>query len=222
MADQTESDFVLGGFQQPTGSPSRQGDSPTSLDVDALLAALDNPKVAEALSRKLQSQKDVRIAKQEKQLSKFQEQLEKLEELTKGGMSRPAALAYMGLEDRLNELANQQSTPPERGGAGSAPVRSQEQIDADAFLKAVGIDPNDPEVTAMYRQGGVTPSSLISFVTRRRVSPLVNPAQAAPVGQGQASQESLMEQYKKEIATSLSVDQSLEIRRRYRERGLEI
>lgn len=219
--NQAESNFVDGGDQSPTGSASVQGGSSTSIDIDALLA---NPKFAEALDRRLQATKDKRIAGQEKQLSEFRAKLERLEALTKDGMSRSQALMFMDIEDRLENLSGQPAKVAQAQAPTGGGKKSQSEVDADAFLKAVGVDPNDPEVTEMLRNGGITPEGLINLTVRRKTAtPSPSPAQAAPSGGGTTSREELMEKYRKEVdALQPGSEEIYAIRAKYREQGLVI
>lgn len=225
MFTQQDSGQVSGASGSQPGSTSTPGVQPNSVDPDALLAALENnPKLAALLDRKLQSIKDQRFAKQEKQLSAFQEKLQRLEELQKSGMSKDQALSWMELEARLDSLSKQ-SGPQEvviAERSGNA-VSGSGDVDVDAFLKAVGIDPTDPDVTALYKSGSVTPDQLVQFVTRKKSAPPASAAQAAPASNGIPNQETLEEQYTKARSKlPPGSPEIFELRRQYRKMGLDV
>lgn len=223
MAEQSESGFDTGAERQPSATNSGQSASTTSIDVEALL---NDPRIAKLIDQRVQSSKDQRIAKQEKQIGEFQKQLARMEELIGDGMSKTQALRYMELEERQGSIEAKLGQPTSLQGRD--PVGNgkptQSAVDVDAFLKAVGIDPNDPDVTALYRSGDVTPDALVSLTLKRKtVASQPNPAQASPAGGGQTSREDLMAQYRKEVdALSPGSPEVYDIRYRYRKAGLDI
>jgi hypothetical protein len=225
MFNQQDSNQGSGASGSQPGSPSTPGVQQNSVDLDALLNALEtNPKLSSLLERKLQSVKDQRFARQEKKLTEFQAQLQRLEELQKSGMSKDQALNFMELESRLDNLAKQQPSKPDTANSVGNAVSGSGDIDTDAFLRAVGIDPTDPDVTSLYKSGSITPDQLVTFVTKKKsAAPAASPAQAAPVSSGVPNQESLEEQYTTEVRKLPpgSAD-ILEVRRRYRKLGLNI
>ena len=163
--------------QSPQGSPASE---PTIADV---LRELTDVK---SQVRALQGNKDKGIAKVSKRLDGFEERLAEFNELKSEGYSDKRALQLM----RLNSLAEEPSAENEpaavvdKGGN----LNHNPNVDTDALLKAAGIEPNDPEVTQLYRQGKTTVLDIAQFIVDRkaRAEAQPNPAQVLPGGGGQS------------------------------------
>lgn len=187
---QTQDGEQLGGGAGFDGQPesvSPASVKPTSIDVDGLLAALDDPRVVEALGRRVQSVKDKRFANQDKTMSDFQQKLARLEQLMSGSkMPRDQAMWFMEMEDRVNELVTQKTTQPTPSNPEAGTQGKAANLDMDEFLKAAGIDPNDPDVPTVFDGGKINPQRLAGLVTRRATSPAPKVAQAMPTGTGSA------------------------------------
>lgn len=222
-----ESDQTLQGGQlagQPVASSGGPGVQQPSLDTDSVVnALLNNPALQEALERKVQSVKDRRFAEQEREISGFRQQLAQLERLQGAGMSRDLALTFMENDARLKDL-EQRVTPSTQGVSGVPTPQpgGAKSVDADTFLKAVGVDPSDPEVTELYRAGNVTPETLLQFVVKKKASPTASPAQVMPTGAGSSVKEDLMARYKQEVMALPPGQLRIDLRNRYRQQGLDI
>ena len=223
-----ESDLNNQGGQSSAtvGASGGQGVQQSSIDMSGVVNLLvSDPKFQEALAKQVQSVKDRRFAEQERQISGFQQQLERLQQLESSGLSRPAALQFMDMQERLGQYEQSATrTPPgQQVAAPTAPRPSDtERVDVDAFLKAVGVDPSDPEVTELYRSGNATPAAFVSLVTKKKTATVASPAQVMPAGSGASvPQETLMDQYNREKA-NLTPAQRIELRDKYRKAGLDI
>lgn len=163
--------------QNPQGSPASE---PTIADVLKKLADMD------AQVRALQGNKDKGIAKVAKRLDDFEERLTEFNELKAEGYSDKRALQFM----RLNSLAEEPGAEVDpaavvdKGGN----LSHNPNVDTDALLRAAGIEPNDPEVTQLYRQGKTGVVDIAQFIVERKGRDAVqpNPAQVLPVGGGQS------------------------------------
>ena len=163
--------------QSPQGSPASE---PTIADVLKKLADMDSQV------RSLQGNKDKGITKFAKRLDSFEERLAEFNELKSEGYSDKRALQFM----RLNSLAedpgaeNEPAAVVDKGGN----LNHNPNVDTDALLRASGIEPNDPEVTQLYRQGKTTVLDIARFIVDRkaRAEAQPNPAQVLPGGGGQS------------------------------------
>lgn len=206
MADQTESNPLDDGTVDPgqEQQASAQVDvQRTSVDVAQFAALLEDETIVDLLDRRLQSIKDRRFAKQEQQMTDFQQKLERLESLQKSGMSRDQALDRMSLEDRLGSLE-------ERLGQGSSGVTQSQSVkppsaDVQAFFSATGVDINSPQATEFLRGGDTSPQALVSFVTRVKGKPQQqpSPAQVAPPVTGQTPAPRDAEAINRELITAM-------------------
>jgi TolA-binding protein len=174
----------------------------TSVDVAQFAALLENEDFVELLDRRMQSIKDRRIAKQEQQLTEFQTKLERLEQLQKQGMSRDQALDRMTLEERLAALESRESSS--RPGQ-DVPKTSPQSASVEAFLSAVGVDFNSPQVTQYLRSGDTSPEGMVRFVTevKGKAKPQPNPAQVAPPSTGQTPAPRDVDKINRDLATAL-------------------
>lgn len=164
--------------QSPQGSPASE---PTIADV---LRELTDVK---SQVRALQGNKDKGIAKVAKRLDGFEERLAEFNELKAQGLSDKVAMKLMRL-DNLSEqdsvAENEPAAVVDKGGN----LNHNPNVDTDALLRASGIEPNDPEVTQLYRQGKTTLPDIARFIVDRkaRAEAQPNPAQVLPGGGGQS------------------------------------
>jgi len=229
MADQQESGSDDGGVVDPRQeqqASAQSNDERPSVDVNGIAAKLlDNPEFVKLLDKRVQSTKDRRFSEQEKQIGEFQTQLERLDNLMKDqGLSRSQAINQMELEDRLVTLERKLGS--DRSDQSPSPNGADPKVDVDAVFSAVGIDPNSPQVTEFYKSGEVTPKNILEFVVKAKghEQQPPSPAQAMPTPTGQSpAQKDLIAQYTEEISNErLTRSQRLEIRQKYRKKGLAI
>jgi len=163
--------------QSPQGSPASE---PTIADVLKKMADID------AQVRALQGNKDKGIAKVSKRLDQFAEQLAEFNELKAQGLSDKVAMKLMRLDNLTDEpvTGTEPAAVVDKGGN----LNHNPNVDTDALLRAAGIEPNDPEVTQLYRQGKTGVADIAQFIVERKGRAAVqpNPAQVLPVGGGQS------------------------------------
>ena len=164
--------------QTPQGSPAGE---PTIADV---LRELTDVK---SQVRALQGNKDKGIAKVAKRLDDFEERLAEFNELKAQGLSDKVAMKLMRLDnlsDRDSVTENEPAVVVDKGGN----LNHNSNVDTDALLRAAGIEPNDPEVTQLYRQGKTGVLDIAQFIVDRkaRAAAQPNPAQVLPGGGGQS------------------------------------
>jgi len=199
----------------PSGQDGASGDKsqpPSAVDVKELAAALRSD-VEAMVDRKMQSQKDTRIAKLTSRTDTFEERLKRLEELKADGMSEKAALRFMNLEDRLpqsSEAEQTQAQTPQPKAGGTAEVSASKLT--QQLTQQLGLDANDPELTSIFRaenEFSVQVATMLALAEKRKraMDASTNPAQQMPVGGGSAIQSVDKEAIAAEILR-LSLDPS--------------
>jgi hypothetical protein len=216
MSDNPLESAGTSGGQAASPTPSGANGQPPSIDVEALTKVLEP-----WLDRKLQSTKDKRISELEKGQSDFRAKLARLEELQGAGMSKAQAVEYMDLEAKVERV----SQPAQVGSPQPVVVN----VNTEDLLDALGIPSNDPEVSNILRQGGDPTSGLVSLAKKRKAAPAPtpNPATVLPTGGGgKPPVEDLMSEYNKEKQRLMDAEQYgeplLQLRRKYREKGLAV
>jgi hypothetical protein len=140
----------------------------------------------DAQVRALQGNKDKGIAKVAKRLDTFEERLAEFNALKAEGLSEKVALRLM----RQESLTEEPSIEPEPAAAVAkgGNLSNNANVDTDALLIAAGIQPNDPEVTRLYREGKTTLTDVAQFIVERkaRATATPNPAQVMPGTGGQS------------------------------------
>ncbi|HEX7975667.1 MAG TPA: hypothetical protein VF498_14750, partial [Anaerolineales bacterium] len=186
--ENVENDLGSGAAGLPSQPASPNGEQPSAVDYEALAKALE-PTLARMVERQWQSGKDSRIAKLTGKVDDFESRLARFKELQSSGMSEMAAKEFMKLE---SQIAQSQPDVPQTGASPTPQPGSQGQatdsFDRAAFLRQAGIDPNDPEVTALVREGKTALVDLAGLVVKRGAQPKVqpNPATYIPTGTGGA------------------------------------
>lgn len=170
---------------QPVASPvpnkpSSPAGEPTLADVLKSVSELT------AQVRALQGNKDKGIAKVAKRLDSFEERLAEFNALKAEGLSDKVALRLMRQESLTDDYGAEAepAAPVAKGGN----LSNSANVDTDALLIAAGIQPNDPDVTRLYREGKTSLADIAQFIVERkaRASAPPNPAQVLPGSGGQS------------------------------------
>lgn len=170
---------------QPTaspaqGQPSSPASEPTLADVLKIVTSLD------AQVRALQGNKDKGIAKVSRRMDTVEELLAEFNALKAEGLSEKVALRLM----RQESLTEEPGIEPEPAAAVAkgGNLSNNPNVDTDALLIAAGIQPNDPEVTKLYREGKTSLTDVAQFIVERkaRATATPNPAQVMPGTGGQS------------------------------------
>ncbi|MFA5378722.1 MAG: hypothetical protein WC455_23420 [Dehalococcoidia bacterium] len=172
------------GSQSPAspvqGQPSSPASEPTLADVLKIVTSLD------AQVRSLQGNKDKGIAKVAKRLDTFEERLAEFNALKAEGLSEKVALRLMRQENLPDDpgIEPEPAAPVAKGGN----LSNSANVDTDALLIAAGIQPNDPDVTRLYREGKTSVVDVAQFIVERkgRATQQPNPAQVMPGTGGQS------------------------------------
>lgn len=187
---------------QPASSPA--GVQPTSpVGSDTLAVALKEIEGLKATVRTLQSGHDRGVAKVQKQVDGLQEQIARYEEYRARGLAPAAAVREMEL-DALLESRRQAPVAggQERGNGIPAPAPDGQ---TEQLITLLGLQPNDPDVTRLLREGKANADNLASLALSRKVqsqpAAQPNPAQQMPVGTGASTAGELEASYRKEVAT---------------------
>lgn len=101
-------------------------------------------------------------------------------------MPRDQAMWFMEMEDRVNSLVSQNEAPTTPSNPAAGTQGKAANLDMDEFLRAAGIDPNDPDIPTVFDGGKINSQKLAGLVTRRATSPAPKVAQAMPTGSGTA------------------------------------
>lgn len=162
------------------GQPSSPASEPSLADVLKIVTSLD------AQVRSLQGNKDKGIAKVSRRMDTVEELLAEFNALKAEGWTEKQALRLMSRD----ELSDKPSIEPEPAAtvAKGGNLSNSANVDTDALLIAAGIQPNDPEVTTLYRSGKTTLTDIAQFIVERkaRASATPNPAQVLPGSGGQS------------------------------------
>lgn len=170
---------------QPAASPGQNQPSspagePSLADVLKIVTSLD------AQVRALQGNKDKGIAKVSRRMDTVEELLAEFNALKAEGWTEKQALRLMSRD----ELSDKPSIEPEPAAtvAKGGNLSNSPNVDTDALLTAAGIQPNDPEVTKLYREGKTSLVDIAQFIVERkaRASATPNPAQVLPGSGGQS------------------------------------
>lgn len=198
MDDNMENALPGGTAGTPSQPASPAGTPPSAVDAEALAKVLE-PTLKRLVEQQWQSGKDSRIAKLTGKVDDFENRLARLQELTGKGMSQEDALWRMKVEDSLAAQPGAPQAAAPQAGTASQPTAPG--FDYDAFLRAAGIDPNDPEVTALVRQGRTSLTDLAALVVKRasQPKPAPNAAQAMPVGSGSTVAGETIEDIQREL-----------------------
>lgn len=223
MDDELES-----GFGDET-QDSQPGDLPLgaaspSFDVNAIASAL-TPIIRREVERANQSGKDKRIGKLEGTVKSIMTEMRKLREL---GYSEAQA---EDLVMRTALLGLPQEEQP-RPSVPAAPVQAVQPTPAVAKLQAnpeiFGLDPNDVDVVELRRQGKSSVEDFYTLAEKKKAStPAPSAAAVQPTPGAPAPKPDLVAQYQQEIEQSRAnpmagAEARLQIRRKYRELGLNI
>jgi len=121
-----------------------------------------------------------------KRLNSFEERLAAFNELKAEGHSEKAALRLMRLDSLLEEPGGE--VEPAAAVAKGGNLSNIPSVDTDALLIAAGIQPNDPDVTRLYREGKTSVVDVAQFIVERkaRATQQPNPAQVMPGTGGQS------------------------------------
>lgn len=192
-----EGEGVQGEANPQTSTPASV--KPDLQDVDAFVEALlENEKFANALGKTVQSVKDRRFSKLERNQKSFAEQLAEFKELTEGeGAVSPAiALRLMALED------NDADVPLDPGKVESTP-----RVDYDDVVASMGLDPNDADVVRITLNGDDLATNINRLATlaksKRQAQAGAETGSAAanmPVGGGKPAKADLQAQYNAELS----------------------
>jgi hypothetical protein len=140
----------------------------------------------DAQVRSLQGNKDKGIAKVAKRLDTFEERLAEFNALKAEGLSEKVALRLMRQENLPDDpgIEPEPAAPVAKGGN----LSNSANVDTDALLIAAGIQPNDPDVTRLYREGKTSVVDVAQFIVERkgRATQQPNPAQVMPGTGGQS------------------------------------
>lgn len=183
MSDnQLESNLPAGDVEQSTQPPSAgAGVQPPSIDVEALAKALE-PRLQQMVERQWQSGKDRRIHNLEEQVGDFKSVLDEFKAWKAKGLDDDDAIWRMQVSRAIPQ-PGQQAEPSGRTGGSDTSVPAP-KVDAQALLQAVGIDANDPEVTAILAKGGDPSAEIVALAVKRKNPP--NPAAVMSTGGGGA------------------------------------
>ena len=141
----------------PTGEESSQGsDKPStpvggqqaSPSIEDVLKELDT-KVADAVNRGLQAQKDRRISGLESSVKSFSERLDEFDKLAEDVGNRALAKELVSIREQLSSRTQLTESSPE---AASEPTGAKFGKEIEGILQAGNLDPNDPDVIALVRQ----------------------------------------------------------------------
>lgn len=221
--------------QQDNGQPTHdvqpqmsvQQNSPSVDDLVAKLSEKLTPQIESIIERKVQSTKDRRINALEKQysgLSDIQQVLAEAKELRSKGLSDDQ------VEDKmlLRRLVESLTQPPV---TAQAPGQAQPVVEDHArkILSEAGINEGDPEVVELARKQYASEAERVaayaSFVIRRSNKPQPNPAQATQTVPANIPNVDLAVAYQKELENIKGDDranQVIELRKKYRQRGLQV
>jgi hypothetical protein len=188
MSDMESIETTDGELSQPAQTSSKgTADNTSAVDLGALTKALE-PLIEKAVEKQWQSGKDSRFAKVEKheqQMTEFESQLARLQELSSKGVSQEDALWRMKVESRLG--GNVPASPEVKVGSQTEVVGAA-KVELDAIVKMAGLDPGDKDVAEIYQKYPDDTLRQISELTtlgiKRQQSNQVNanPAQLQSVG----------------------------------------
>lgn len=192
-----EGEGVQGDANPQTSTP--QDVKPNLQDIDTFVNALvEHPRFAEALGKTVQSVKDRRFNKLERNQKGFAEQLAEFQELTTGdgAVSPKVALKLMELLDGSADV------PPDPGKVEGTP-----KVDYGDVVASMGLDPGDAEVVRITLNGGDFAANVNKLAvlakTKRQASATAATSQGAPpmpVGGGSpVAQADLQTQYNAEL-----------------------
>lgn len=234
MSDQPLESGQSFGEDAPTSETSNTGGQQTStVDAEAIAKAL-MPVLEPWLERKLQSTKDRRFSQIERKLESTDGALARFAELVKGGMTPDQAQERLKFESAIEWVEQQRNQPargsetsepkPARGNAGGA----QAIDEAAQFLKEAGLS-EDPEWVKMASEGFTSSHEAVKAATNLIIRRMLkgrnaNPAAVIQPSGGSLPPQNLEEEYRKELlaAKGKGNDAGREIRRKYRELGLNI
>lgn len=202
---------------QDGAQPNSQGDDLR----DTISAILD-----EVLPGKLQSQKDRRINKLEKQAGATQDRLGRIEELIESGMSFQDARARVDQEDRNDAidrfLQAQLSQEQEQGNSSNVSGVVQ------SIFEAHGISKSDPRVAQFLSEnaGDDAIQKAALLATEIKSTP-VSPVNVQSLEVGSPQYKTLQQQYEDDKAKVLKQygrgsDALIRLKIEYRKKGLDI
>lgn len=221
MADELESD--LGAEETPS---TTQAASP-SIDYRALAEAL-TPTIEEIVQRKTKSAKDKRIGRLE---GTVRDVLAEMKRLRDKGFTEAQAeeiLNRTSLRPVIDEDEDDQPSATPAAGVSTPPPPPAAAPKKEADPSVFGLNPNDPEVAELVRQGKNTPDDFYEYISKKKAAaPPASPAAVQPQPGGGAPKEDLQAEYKSKIEEVRknplgSKDQILAIRAEYRKKGLQI
>jgi hypothetical protein len=182
MMTNTENVTPAGGDGgQPTpGTSQAAGAPPSSVDVNALAAALE-PTLKRMVEQQWQSGKDSRIAKLTGEVDSFKSQMTRMKELMGKGFTEEGALEIMAAQaqNQPQAVLPQAAPPVSPGSETKAPG-----VDTDT-LALLGLTINDPDVVELIRQGKLGNDDFIRLAKDRKARAVQpNPAAVVPTTQG--------------------------------------
>jgi len=212
----------------PPVSPA-QGDKPNSSVTDEAIVerVLSDPRLSEQIASAVQSQKDKRFDKLEKQAESFETQLARYNKLIDAGAS--PAIALKALEEQHNTEAEQKSAGD---AAPNVPV-----TDYVTVLSSMGLTGNEPEVKEIMQDGGTFQEHVVKFAALK-ANPPASRGEPGEVPQGVGGggapltdasgggspSKDLAKQYQEELkgVRQGDVDAVIRIKQKYHKLGLNI
>jgi hypothetical protein len=238
--DDEDRTLESGQDEQSTEMPSPRfasgGDERPSTDVDAIAAALQvklGTWLDGELDKRLQSQKDRRFSKLEKQFDDVDARLTRFAELVQGGMKPDQARQQLDVEDAVDYVrqlrqGKRAGAPVDQPALGSA-EQEQAMTEANEILKEAGLDSDPAWVETLrkttFKDGAHLLKTAATFVIKRTTAkPPENPATTISPGGGTLPRPDLEAAYQKEInaARGKGAAAGRVIREKYRALGLNV
>jgi len=230
MTDQNPAGEPLAGGVQGmpnAGTSPTANESQTSKDSGPTLE--DVLKRLDSLEKATQSAKDKAIYEARKDIETLREQnktlaerLDRYDQLREGGMSHDDAKWRMEVEEMLQERNQQPSTNVE-SDQGMATQDRTPAVDPQVTIQAAGLDPADPQVTAILNQEGDPTQALLSLAASRKQTPSPDRVMTTGSGSSVPPEPDLWEQYRKEVALHRgNIKVVSEIQAKYARLGLPV
>lgn len=222
MTDQTPTGEQLSG-EQTDGTPSQPvtpaSVEPTSQDSGVTLEQLS--RRLETLERGEQSEKDRAVNRIQGEVTELREIVDRFNTLTEGGASQEDALFRMQVEDYMKQNP-QVSAGIEQPRETATPQEAPRVIDPQVTIQAAGLNPEDPEVTAILGQKGDPTQALLELANKRK-RPAAPETLTNTGGGSSAPEATLQAQYEAEVAQHRgNIRKVSEIQAKYARKGLAV
>jgi hypothetical protein len=201
MSDNTESGQLSGGQEAPTSDPSQAGDEHTYVSKAEFEAVQQGLNRLEKMVSSFQSGKDKGVDRIEKQVGELNAELDRFAELVEGGMKPADAKRQMAIDDMLADYRNRQRAEVGGGDTGGTGDH-QPDLDEQAILSQLGLDPNDEDAVKILGETQDKTERIAKWAelaVQQKAQQARQPTkgQMMPVGGGQTPPDELSEQTEK-------------------------